>query len=218
VGIQTPLKVKLAAFHTHPEVRLKSRSQPHSRNQLRIIGGKWRGRKLDFPDADGLRPSGDRIRETLFNWLMADVPDSHCLDLFAGSGALGFEAVSRGASRAVLLDNNRTVVEQLRRNCAILDTDQVSVIHTDAGQWLQKADGAQPFTLVFIDPPFNAELLNPIIAQLEVSGALADEALIYLEAEAQQAVMPPPYWQLLKHKQAGRVSFRLYRRQSEDNC
>lgn len=193
---------------------MKNTARQQARNQFRIIGGKWRGRKLDFPDAEGLRPTGDRIRETLFNWLMADLPDSHCLDLYCGAGALGFEAVSRGAATVVAIDNNRAAIDQLRHNSRLLQADNIQLHYADALAWLRTASVAAPFDLVFLDPPFSAGLLPATIEGLEQSGLLADPSLIYLETDTHQTIAVPAHWELLRQKQAGRVRYSLYRRQA----
>jgi 16S rRNA (guanine966-N2)-methyltransferase len=185
-------------------------TQRQSRNQLRIIGGKWRGRKLEFPSVAGLRPTGDRIRETLFNWLAPTIAGARCLDLFAGSGALGLEALSRGAEHTVLLDTNPLVIAQLQRQCVRLGADNVTVLQADARQWLERDTDRQAFDLVFLDPPFQANLLEPLSAALNHSGRLSEHALIYLETGREQAYMAPANWQLLKHKSMGQVSFALY--------
>ena len=124
-----------------------------STNQLRIIGGQWRGRKLNFPDIDGLRPTGDRIRETLFNWLTGDLPASRCLDLFAGAGSLGLEALSRGASQVVLLEKHPQAASQLQAHLSTLNCSQGQAVQTDSLQWLANHQG-EGFDIVFMDPPF----------------------------------------------------------------
>ena len=120
-------------------------------NQVRIIAGQWRGRKLSFPDVTGLRPTSDRIRETVFNWLATSLPGASCLDLFAGSGALGFEAASRGATRVVMVDRNRDVVRALRDNRQRLSASMIKIVQQDAENYLSAADGQ--FDVVFLDPP-----------------------------------------------------------------
>lgn len=182
-------------------------------NQLRIIAGEWRGRKLSFPDGEGLRPTGDRLRETLFNWLAYSVSGAQVLDLFAGSGALGFEALSRGAGSAVFLDTHPLVVRQLRQNLQVLNCNQAEVHQTDALSWLSQA--SKPFNLVFLDPPFGKGLLAPVCTALEQKGWLAEDAWIYLEAEKDLALSDiPSTWQLRKEKKAGQVVCRLYRREA----
>ncbi|MFZ1575209.1 MAG: 16S rRNA (guanine(966)-N(2))-methyltransferase RsmD, partial [Chromatiaceae bacterium] len=127
--------------------------------RLRIVGGEWRGRRLPVLDQPGLRPTPDRVRETLFNWLAPLIRGAWCLDLFAGSGALGFEAASRGADRVVMIEKLANVARVLHENKLLLDARQIEVIHTDAGPWL--AGQAEPFNLVFLDPPFAEDLLGP---------------------------------------------------------
>ncbi len=181
----------------------------HRGNQVRIIGGEHRGRKLNFPDIPGLRPTGDRIRETLFNWLQPALPGAACLDLFAGSGALGLEAASRGAGQVVMLDRSSVVVEQLRQNISLLGLNQTRVEQADALSWLQSP--AQSFDIVFLDPPFADNLLHQASQLLEDGGWLKSDALIYVEADAGMD-MPqlPSGWRQLKEKRAGQVVYALY--------
>jgi len=180
-------------------------------NQVRIIAGRWRGRKISFPDTLGLRPTSDRTRETLFNWLQPVLPEARCLDLFAGSGALGFEAASRGAAPVVMVDNVLDMVGALRENAERLSASCVQVCQQDAGDYL--AAGPGPFDVVFLDPPFaSPELLMQSIDGLCESGCLADGAWIYIEspsAASEPAV--PENWVLEKQKKAGQVVYRLYR-------
>ncbi|MDD4915545.1 MAG: 16S rRNA (guanine(966)-N(2))-methyltransferase RsmD [Methylococcales bacterium] len=180
-------------------------------NRLRIIGGEWRSRQIVFADAPGLRPTPARVRETLFNWLRFDVANSRCLDLFAGSGALGFEAASRGAKRVVQVENNPKVSQKLRENIALLAAGQMTVATQDASQYLQGV--AECFDLVFMDPPFAQSLVQPSCHLLEQNGWLADNAKIYIEAERQfDPVGMPAGWRLHKHKTAGEVGFYLFQR------
>ncbi len=178
-------------------------------NQVRIIGGEHRGRKLSFPDISGLRPTGDRIRETLFNWLQPSLPGAACLDLFAGSGALGLEAASRGAARVVMLDRSPAVVEQLYHNISILGLKQTTVEQVDALAWLQGP--VQLFDIVFLDPPFADDLLQQACSMLEQGGWLKPDGLVYIETDV-AAGLPrlPPNWRQLKEKSAGQVSYFLY--------
>jgi len=180
-------------------------------NQVRIIAGQWRGRKLDFPTIEGLRPTSDRIRETLFNWLTPLLPGAACLDLFAGSGALGFEAASRGATRVVMNDCDARVGRALRANGERLAAHQVEVVVARADDYLAGAEAC--FDIVFLDPPFaRSELLSRGIARLSASGYLAPGAHIYIETAAQSAIIGiPDDWGLLKQKRAGAVDYRLYR-------
>ncbi|WFP49478.1 16S rRNA (guanine(966)-N(2))-methyltransferase RsmD [Methylomonas sp. EFPC3] len=182
-------------------------------NQIRIIGGEWRSRQIVFDDAPGLRPTPARVRETLFNWLQADVYGSRCLDLFAGSGALGFEAASRGAKAVVQVEDNAGNCKRLRENIARLATDRVQVVQQDAARYL--AGPAQQFDLVFLDPPFGQGLLESACRLLESGGWLSDYAKIYLESEKNwQAADLPANWRLLKEKVAGEVCYRLLQRQA----
>ncbi len=181
-------------------------------NQLRIIGGIWRGRKLSFPDADGLRPTGDRIRETLFNWMAPDIKGAHCLDLFAGSGALGLEALSRGAQSSLLLEKHAGAAQQLKSNLQLLQSENGKVEQVDSLQWLRQQQPPHPFDIIFIDPPFALDLWEPIAAALEAQVWLSDDAIIYLEAPRDAQLQLPTNWQLHRDKQAGQVSFRLYHR------
>lgn len=191
-----------------------SRSRLPGTGQLRIIGGKWRGRKIHFPDSEGLRPTGDRIRETLFNWLIPDIEDARCLDLFAGSGALTFEALSRGAAQVVCIDSQRRAARQLDETSRLLQcNDAVHIICDSAQHWLEQPTISGPFDVVFLDPPFGANLLTSICLQLQHSGLLSEHALIYLEYGKDQQLIIPNAWQPLKHKSAGGVHYALYRQQ-----
>ena len=187
------------------------------KNQLRIISGQWRGRKLPFPDGEGLRPTGDRMRETLFNWLSFDLYGRRVLDLFAGSGALGLEALSRGAASAVFLDNHPGVVQQIRQNLAALDCDSGQVFRADALSWLPEQQDV--YDLVFLDPPFGKGLLLPVCQALVQHGRLAENALVYVESERGFDFSGlPSRWSLQKEKQAGQVICRLYRVESLESC
>lgn len=187
--------------------KFHGRTRNAGKNQLRIIGGKWRGRKLSFPDIAGLRPTGDRIRETLFNWLMPEGMD--CLDLFAGSAALGLEALSRGAKSVVFVEKNRAAACALADNCELLGASQWQLHHGDALQWL-KTPCETPFDIVFIDPPFAEGLVKPAMVLLTDNGYLHEGSRIYLETARNEVVETPPNWQLLKEKVTGQVCYRLY--------
>jgi 16S rRNA (guanine966-N2)-methyltransferase len=181
---------------------------PARANQLRIIGGAWRGRRLHFPPLGALRPSPDRVRETLFNWLQGVIPGARCLDLFAGSGALGFEAVSRGAARALLVDADDRVVAMLRANAGVLMAEHLEVVQADAEGFLQGP--SQPFDVVFLDPPYRSGLLGRSAELLERNGWLASPAHIYLEAPAVSGLPPiPESWRLVRSRQAGQVGYHL---------
>ncbi|AJJ04432.1 16S rRNA (guanine(966)-N(2))-methyltransferase RsmD [Yersinia pseudotuberculosis IP 32953] len=191
------------------------KASPQSAGQIRIIGGKWRGRKLPVPDSPGLRPTTDRVRETLFNWLAPMIQGARCLDCFAGSGALGLEALSRYASETTLLEADRQVAKQLSDNLTLLKAENGQVVNTNSLQWL--AQPGQPFNLVFLDPPFRKGLLAETINLLEQFNWLAADAWIYVEAEAESAVADvPANWLLHREKIAGQVAYRLFIRQQTD--
>lgn len=180
----------------------------------RIIGGKWRGRKISFDDAEGLRPTTDRIRETVFNWLQPYVYQSYCLDCFAGSGVLGLEALSRGAEKVVFIENNNSTVKNLKQNCNRLDAATAVIFHQDALSWLQAGSHDQRpeprFDLVFLDPPFHSNLLEQSCSLLNSSGILAEDAIIYVEHNVDANIVVPENWFCLKEKKAGQVAYKLY--------
>ncbi|PKH22253.1 16S rRNA (guanine(966)-N(2))-methyltransferase RsmD [Enterobacterales bacterium CwR94] len=181
--------------------------------QIRIIGGQWRGRKLPVPDSAGLRPTTDRVRETLFNWLAPTLQEARCLDCFAGSGALGLEALSRYAGRTTLIELARPVAQQLTRNVATLKAEQAHVVNADTLTWL--AQPGEPHDVVFIDPPFRKGMLDSTLNLLEQQGWLSEEALIYIESEVENGLPPvPDNWLLHREKIAGQVAYRLYQRQN----
>lgn len=181
------------------------------KNELRIVGGVWRSRKIRFPGEPGLRPTPDRLRETLFNWLGQDLEGLSCLDLYAGSGALGFEAASRGARRVVQVENNAAACQALRQTCASLDARAVEVVQRDVARFL--AGAGEAFDVVFLDPPFRQGLIAPCCRLLEEKAWLAPLARIYIEVERSLPIEGlPPGWQLLRSKQAGEVACHLYRR------
>ncbi|MCH8537795.1 MAG: 16S rRNA (guanine(966)-N(2))-methyltransferase RsmD [Alkalimonas sp.] len=189
----------------------KTHKKSASSGQVRIISGRWRGRKIPVADAEGLRPTTDRVRETLFNWLMHDVAGSRVLDCFAGSGALALEALSRGALHATVLEQDRRLAAELKRLYQQLDAS-ADIIQTDALQHLQTPPAA-PYQLVFIDPPFRQQLAEACCQLLEQQHWLADGALIYLETEKELALASlPANWQLRKEKIAGQLAYRLFER------
>ncbi len=183
-----------------------ARTEP---GQLRIIGGCWRGRRLPVVSQPGLRPTADRVRETLFNWLAPVIEGSRCLDCFAGSGALGLEAASRGAATVTLLERSPAVVRGLRANAAELGARQVSVHCADTLEWLAQAP-TTAFDVCFLDPPFHAALLVPALARLTEGGWLAAGALVYIEADkATPLPALPSDWRWLRDKCAGQVRYAL---------
>ena len=173
--------------------------------QRRVIGGQWRSRRFGFPDAEGLRPTPDRVRETLFNWLAPWLPGARVLDLFTGSGALYLEALSRGAGQALALDLNPQAISSLRQHLQALQCPHGQLLQSDALAWLEQAP-ASPFDLVFLDPPFGRGLLQPCCQQLESRGWLAGRAWIYTESEtAPSGLGLPAHWRLHREKPAGQV-------------
>jgi 16S rRNA (guanine966-N2)-methyltransferase len=178
--------------------------------QVRIIGGRWRGRRLPVADAAGLRPTGDRVRETLFNWLAPVIAGARCLDLFAGTGALGLEALSRGAAEAWFVERDAAVAAQLAKSIRRLDSEAAHVSVSDAMRFL--AGPPRAFDVVFLDPPFEGPALANLCTLL-CAGWLAPGALIYLEMSRGESVpLLPPEWELLREQTAGRVRFALARR------
>lgn len=175
---------------------------------IRIIAGKHRGRKLPVLMAEGLRPTTDRVKETVFNWLMPYIQDSSCLDCFAGAGSLGFEALSRGASFVRCLELDKQAAQLLKQNAATLNADNMTVEQTDAIKFL--ATHNQKYSLIFIDPPFRQNLAEKA-AQLVDVQCLAEDALIYVEMEKDNNLQTmPASWKLLKEKTAGQVVYQLY--------
>lgn len=189
------------------------RSRPSSRatsGQLRIIGGAWRGRRIAFDALEGLRPTPDRVRETLFNWLSPVLEGARCLDLFCGSGALGLEALSRGAGKVVFVDRSRAAIEQLRRNLQLLSAGGAELQVCGALEWIEQAP-AGCFDIVFVDPPYRLGLAGASVARLAARGLLAARAFVYVESGADEpAPATPPGWTLHRDRHAGQVAFRLY--------
>lgn len=176
-------------------------------NSVRIIGGDYRRRALKFPDSEGLRPTPDRVRETLFNWLGQELDGWHCLDLFAGSGALGFEAVSRGASRVVMVEQAPKVLAALHENHEMLQKPaSMTIIRADALQYL--ASTKAKFDLIFLDPPYKKGWITRLEPLLP--GALNEDAAIYVEAEHQIESLGD--WRAVRHGRAGEVHYQLLRR------
>jgi 16S rRNA (guanine966-N2)-methyltransferase len=177
------------------------------RNEFRIIAGEWRRRKLTFPPLPGIRPSPDRVRETLFNWLRDSLPGARCLDLFAGSGALGLEALSRGAAEVIFVDMERAALAAVTAHLTMLKARGGKTVQTDALAWLETA--ATPFDIVFLDPPFDAGLLPQVAGLLERGGWLKPGAYIYLEYPAERPPEMPAHWTPWRASRAGRVGFGL---------
>ena len=177
-------------------------------NELRIIAGQWRGRKLKFPNVDGLRPTSDRLRETLFNWVAPHCLDATCLDAFAGSGALGFEALSRGAASVVMLDKSKAVVSQLKANQELLKTPALHIYQQDAVDYLSKVN--EQFDLIFLDPPFALEnLLVDSLKLIKENRLLREGGLAYIESSDKAVLEFDECWFVKKEKQLGNVMARL---------
>jgi len=187
-------------------------------NSVRIIAGEYRSRKLEFPNLEGLRPTADRVRETLFNWLQDRIQGETCLDLFAGSGALGFESLSRGAIQVDFIEKNIYAVRALRANTQNLDAKNANVYCADGIEWLHNnAQSTNRYGIVFLDPPFKGELLKQAIQMLESANILREDGLIYVEQEKQSIIdVVPDNWEEVKSKKAGSVQFSLYKL-SRDN-
>jgi 16S rRNA (guanine966-N2)-methyltransferase len=181
------------------------------RNWVRIIGGGWRGRRVQFPDSPGLRPTPDRVRETLFNWLQHSIAGTRCLDLFAGSGALGIEALSRGAREVVFVEQARdpalTLSAELER---LGGSSRATVIETAAQRFL--AAPGEPFDGIFLDPPYGRGHLADCVAAIEAGGWVKAGGWVYLEGERAAGVPAiPAHWDLVKSKSAGEVGYHLAR-------
>ncbi len=187
----------------------KSKSPGSQPGRLRIVAGKWRSRLLPVANVEGLRPTSERIRETLFNWLAPTLAGSNCLDLFAGSGALGLEALSRGAASVLFVEKSKIAVGALQECLAMLDAREASVINTDAQAYLG-GTAAQKYDLVFLDPPFAADLVQDLCRLLAGGGWLAPGASVYLEQDRNQSIPElPDGWRVLKEKTTGNVRYSL---------
>lgn len=187
-------------------------------NQVRVIAGSLRGSKVQFADGLGLRPTSDRTRETLFNWLGGDINGARCLDLFAGSGILSFEALSRGAEIATAIDTNRDAIATINREKSRLQVPNLSTIQADALAWLasqsiphSKAVVEANYDIVFIDPPFAKDILQEVTMLLDNSGLLSHKASIYVEQPSQACLDNlPGHWKNIKEKTAGAVRYALF--------
>jgi len=179
-----------------------------TRNKVRIIGGAWRSRMVTVAPVADLRPTPDRVRETLFNWLGQDLSGLACLDLFSGSGALGFEAASRGATRVVLVEKDRAVVAELERSRAALGASQVAIVCVDAADYVKRE--RERFDVVFLDPPFRQNALPAVFKQLKG----APGTRVY--AESSEPFAPGAPWRELKQARAGQVSYQLFEWRSDD--
>lgn len=186
------------------------RATPKSAGSLRIVAGSLRGSKLAVPDLDGLRPTPDRVRETLFNWLAPVIAGARCLDLFAGTGALGIEALSRGAGECVFVERERALCRLLEDNLGRLRLDTAVVVNAGAADYL--AGAPRRFDVAFLDPPFAADMWASAARRLEEGGWLADGAFVHVESPREAAFALPGNWQLHREGYAGAVRYALYRR------
>lgn len=181
---------------------------------VRIIGGLYRGKKLQFPNIAGLRPTPDRVRETLFNWLMHSIRNARCLDAFAGSGALGFEALSRGATRVILVECSPPVYANLQHSAATFNASHLCVIQADACTYLKQS--REQFDVIFLDPPFShGQLMQECLDTISHSSLLIEGGLLYLEAPHEVSVNPD-IWETLKSKKAGAVVYSLLKKRPLD--
>ena len=189
---------------------MAKKGSQQSSGSVRIIGGKWRSRNLRFVSVDGLRPTGSRIRETLFNWLAPTIEGARCLDLFTGSGALCFEAISRGADCCLAIEANSQAVSELRYNQAQLTANNLDIVSGDCQKLLERGNTAKPYDIIFLDPPFDMQL-HKQVSRLLISGNwLASKAQIYCEFPATEAQDLPLSWRLIKDKIAGNVRYCLF--------
>jgi len=187
-------------------------SKSAKNNRIRIIGGNWRGRKLPVVDAPGLRPSGDRCRETLFNWLQPWIAGADCADLFAGTGALGFEAASRGAASVLMIEKNPRVFEALGQSVGQLQAAQVTLV---PGGAMSRLAEQQPdsFDIVFVDPPFDSNLAGLVLRRLDQQCCVRDGGFVYVESPAVTHLPPPAGWTEWREQKMGDVRMQLFRRQ-----
>ena len=187
-------------------------SKSGKNNSVRIIGGDWRGRRLQVADVPGLRPSGDRCRETLFNWLQPWIVAADCADLFAGTGALGFEAASRGAATVLMIEKDSRAQEVLRHSIEQLQAVQVRLQGGGAMSMLEDFK-TESFDIVFVDPPFDSNLAGLVMERLDRTGCVRRGGFVYIESPAQKGLAPPPGWRVWRDQQIGEVRMQLFRRQ-----
>jgi 16S rRNA (guanine966-N2)-methyltransferase len=180
------------------------------RQEIRIIGGLYRGKKLSFPDDESLRPTPDRVRETLFNWLMHNIRDAVCLDAFAGSGALGFEAFSRGAKHVTFIEYSTQIQAHLARHINAFKSEKLTLIHADVDSFLKKIPNAS-FDIIFFDPPFKQSSFYEKTLKQDIARVLRPDGLLYVESP-EQITLDDTLWEQLKLKQAGQVIYALYQK------
>ncbi len=196
--------------------KFKKENQFNQLGKVRIIGGEWRGRKLTVLNKAGLRPTADRVRETLFNWMQWQIVGSECLDVFAGTGILGIEAYSRGAQRVTLIEQDAEIMANLAIQLAQLPEHNIQLLRDDALHFLAHA-APQPVDLVFLDPPFALQLLDPCCELLERCGWLKAVAHIYLESAAEIEVKLPTNWHIIRCQTTGQVKYQLAKREAHEN-
>jgi len=178
--------------------------------KVRIIGGQWRSRHITFPVSPGCRPTHDRVRETLFNWLSPYIAGANCLDLFAGSGALGFEALSRGAKHLTFVDHSKAAIDALKKNAALLKTDKVEIILGDCLKQIPLLSHA-PFDIVFLDPPFGQGLVEQSAEMFEQNNIVREKAFVYVEAESGLSRLPvPTHWKVFREKKTRSLVYYLF--------
>lgn len=180
------------------------------RNQVRIIGGKWRSRKISFPSLEGLRPTPDRVRETIFNWLAPHIIEARCLDLFAGSGALGFEALSRGAAQVVCIEKDPKAISAIKQSKDTLLADGLEIIQTDSLKLIETPYASPAFEIAFVDPPYRLKVLPQCFLHLQQNGFLKTGAFIQFESE--EPILNkdlPSSWEIIHQKKAGVVHYYL---------
>lgn len=176
------------------------------KQEIRIIGGLYRGKKLPFPEVEGLRPTPDRVRETLFNWLMQDIKEARCLDAFSGSGALGLEAFSRGASRVVFVEQSPIAYANLQKNINQFNSPKLKLVKTDARLYLQQS--IEQFDIIFLDPPFSQEYIPQCLENIAQNSILARGGLVYSES-SHVIELDEKHWKQIKLKKAGQVVYGL---------
>jgi len=185
-------------------------------NSVRIIGGDWRGRRLQVADVPGLRPTGDRARETLFNWLQPWVPAADCADLFAGTGVLGFEAASRGAASVLMVEKHPLAQAVLRKSIEQLQAEQVQ-LHAGGAMSLIEEFKPDSFDLVFVDPPFDSNLGGLVLERLDKTGCVRRGGFVYVESPASRVIAPPEGWSMWRDQPIGEVRMQLFRRINRDD-
>ncbi len=194
-----------------PQKKKKPVKQENS--SIRIIAGQWRGRKLSVGNEEGLRPTGDRLRETLFNWLAPYIHHAKCLDAFAGTGALGFEALSRGAEHVQFVEKNPRTAEHLHKNAKALECS-ASTVARNFTSW--QPNNSSAYDIIFIDPPFQADIWQDAFDHIQNNVTLNNEALIYVESPKNRTLAPPKSWHLYKEKTIGQVHATLYKTNLHD--